>query len=607
VVRPSPSYRRLVRDAGYIPLREYAAVGDGRTVALIASDGSLDWLCLPDLDSPSAFGAILDAEKGGSFTLAPDAPFTVTRRYLPDTNVLETTFRTDEGAVRVTDAMLLPSSGLSPARELARRVEGLSGSVPMGWRVSPGFEYGGRRPRIARHGGTSVATGGKVALSISVWGAGEPVLDESAISGSFDSAPGHVALLVLSGAYREPVVFPSRTEVEARLEETIAFWRGWAAGRTYDGPWRDAVIRSALTLKLLIHSPSGAIAAAATASLPEQIGGGRNWDYRFCWVRDSAFTLHALMQIGCPREGDSFFWWLLHASQLTHPRLRVLYRLNGGERAPESMLHLAGYRGSIPVRVGNDAAGQEQLDIYGDLIQTAWIYSGTARGLDSDTGRRLAQIADLVCDVWRQPDCGIWEVRSEPLQFTHSKIMCWVALDRAVRLAAEGQIPSAHAAKWRAQADAICAFVDERCWSEEVCSYVRSADSRELDASLLLGALMDYPARRDPLMTATIAAIRRELGHGPLLDRYAGEDGLAGGEGAFLCCSFWMVDALARAGSVDEATELMEQLLALANDVGLYAEELDQHTGEFLGNLPQGLVHLALINAAVSVSKRQRA
>ena len=602
----SPSYRRSVRDAGYAPLREYAAVGDGRTVALIASDGSLDWLCLPDLDSPSAFGAILDAEHGGSFSLAPEAPFTVTRRYLPDTNVLETTFQTDTGAVRVTDAMLLPSSGLSPARELARQVEGVWGSVPMGWRVEPGFEYGGRRARIARHGDTSVAMGRKVALAVSTWGAGEPILDRSSISGSFTAVPGQVALLVLSTAYREPLVFPSRTEVETRLQETITFWRKWAADRTYVGPWRDAVIRSALALKLLIHSPSGAIAAAATASLPERIGGERNWDYRFCWVRDSAFTLHALMQLGCPRESDSFFWWLLHASQLTHPRLRVLYRLNGGERAPESTLDLPGYRGSTPVRVGNGAAGQEQLDIYGDLMQTAWIYSVAAGGLDSDTGRRLAQIADLVCELWRQPDSGIWEVRSEPLHFTHSKIMCWVALDRAVRLAEEGHIPSAHAAKWQAQADAICTFVDERCWSPELGSYVRSADSRELDASLLLGALMDYPARRDPLMSATTAAIRRELGHGPLLDRYAGEDGLAGGEGAFLCCSFWLVDALARAGSVDEAAELMEQLLALANDVGLYAEEVDQHSGEFLGNLPQGLVHLALINAAVSVGKGQR-
>ena len=603
----APDDARRERDAGYVPLREYAAIGDGRTVALVASDGSLDWLCLPDLDSPSAFGSILDPEKGGSFTLAPEAPFTATRRYLPDTNVLETTSETAEGAVRVTDAMLLPSTGVAPGRELARRVEGLSGRVPMRWRVEPRFDYGTRRPTIARHGGTPVATGGRDALAVSAWGAGDPVLEECSISGSFAATPGVVALLVLSASHREPLVFPPRAEVESRLGETVAFWRGWAAGRTYTGPWREAVIRSALALKLLIHSPSGAIAAAATASLPEQIGGERNWDYRFCWVRDSAFTLHALMQLGCPNEGESFFWWLLHASQLTHPRLRVLYRLNGGERAPESTIPLAGYRDSSPVRIGNGAAGQEQLDIYGDLMQTAWFYSVAGGRLDSDTGRRLAQVADLVCELWRRPDCGIWEVRSEPLHFTHSKMMCWVALDRAARLAERGQIPRAHAAKWRSQADAIQAFIDERCWSEDLGSYVRSSDSRELDASVLLGAAMDYPARRDPRMTATIGAVRRELGHGPLLDRYSGEDGLAGGEGAFLCCSFWLVDALARAGRIDHATELMNQLMDVANDVGLYAEEVDQATGEFLGNLPQGLVHLALINAAVSVSKAQPA
>jgi GH15 family glucan-1,4-alpha-glucosidase len=596
-----------VRDAGYVPLREYAAVGDGRTVALVASDGSLDWLCLPDLDSPSAFGSILDAERGGSFVLAPEIPFMASRRYLPDTNVLETTFETEEGAVRVTDAMLLPSSGLPPDGELARRVEGLSGRVPMRWRVEPRFDYGNRRPTIARHGGTPVATGGRDALAVSAWGAGDAVLGESSISASFAATPGHVALVVLSAAYCEPLVFPSRAEVESRLAETIAFWRQSADGRTYDGPWREAVIRSALALKLLIHSPSGAIAAAATASLPEQIGGERNWDYRFCWVRDSAFTLHALMQLGCPLESESFFWWLLHASQLTHPRLRVLYRLNGGERAPESTLPLAGYRGSSPVRIGNGAAGQEQLDIYGDLMQTAWFYAAAGGQLDSDTGRRLAQIADLVCQIWRRPDRGIWEVRSEPLHFTHSKIMCWVALERAVRLAERGDVPAAHAAKWRTEAEAIRAFIDERCWSEELGSYVRSPDTAELDACLLLGALMDYPSKRDPRMTATIAAIRRELGHGSLLDRYSGEDGLAGGEGAFLCCSFWLVDALARTGRVDDATELMDQLTGVANDVGLYAEEVDQDSGEFLGNIPQGLVHLALINAAISVNKAQPA
>jgi GH15 family glucan-1,4-alpha-glucosidase len=414
-------------------------------------------------------------------------------------------------------------------------------------------------------------------------------------------------LIVLSAAHQEPVVFPSRAEVESRSEATLAFWRDWAGSRTYEGPWREAVIRSALALKLLIHAPSGAIAAAATASLPEQIGGERNWDYRFCWVRDSAFMLDAMMQLGCPDEAEAFFWWLLHASQLTHPRLRVLYRLDGGEKAPETTLGLSGYRDSRPVRVGNAASGQQQLDIYGDLMQTAWLYASANHGLERETGRRLGEIADLVCEIWRQPDCGIWEVRSEPLHFTHSKMMCWVALDRAVRMAEAGWLPRRGAARWRAEAIAIRDFIDSRCGSDRQAGYVRSAGARDLDASVLLGALMGYPGEPDPRMDATIDAVRRELGSGPLLYRYSGEDGLSGGEGAFLCCSFFLVDALARAGRFDEASDTMRELVGLANDVGLYAEEVDRETGAFLGNTPQGLVHLSLINAAVSLSKAARA
>jgi len=257
------------------------------------------------------------------------------------------------------------------------------------------------------------------------------------------------------------------------------------------------------------------------------------------------------------------------------------------------------------VRIGNAAGGQEQLDVYGDLMQTAWLYATAADGLDPDTARRLAEIADLVCEVWRRPDSGIWEVRSEPLHFTHSKIMCWIALDRAVRLAEGALIPRAHAGRWSAEAEEVKRFIEGRCWSEEARSYTRSAGSRELDASLLLGALMGYPSERDPGFSTTISAMRHNLGSGPLLDRYSGEDGIEGDEGAFLCCSFWLADALARAGHVVEASELMEQLIGLANDVGLYAEEIDQRNGAFLGNLPQGLVHLALINAAVSIGEAQ--
>jgi GH15 family glucan-1,4-alpha-glucosidase len=588
---------------GYVPIGDYAAIGDGRTVALVARDGSIDWLCLPDLDSPSVFAAVLDADRGGRFALQPEIPARVERRYLPDANVLETTFSTDQGVVKVTDAMALPSSDLGPTRELIRRVDCLAGRVPMGWRVTPAFGYGAVPPRIGRRGRIPVAVGGRDALAVCSWEAGEAQIDDGAIFGHFEARESRSALIALCAAHQEPLVFPTREQVEGRLDATAAYWRRWAAQRAYDGPWRDAVIRSALALKLLFFAPSGAIAAAASASLPEEIGGERNWDYRFCWVRDSAFTLEALLQLGCPSEAEAFFWWLLHASQLTHPRLQVLYRLDGGDRAPERTLELNGYRGSRPVRVGNDAVAQTQLDIYGNLLQTALIYTKAGGRLDRETGRRLAGIADLVCRIWRRPDSGIWEVRSEPLHFTHSKMMCWVALDRALRLSDAGHVPSRHASTWRREMLAIREFIETRCWSERLGSYSRHAGGDELDASLLLGILLGYEGQDPGRFPATVTALRRDLGHGPLLSRYSGDDGLRGTEGAFLCCSFWLADALARIGRHDEATELMADLIALANDVGLYAEEIDPRTTDLLGNLPQGLVHLALINAAVSIAR----
>jgi GH15 family glucan-1,4-alpha-glucosidase len=601
---PLPSVSASPRPVrGYVPIADYAAIGDGRTIALVARDGSVDWLCLPDLDSPSVFAAVLDADRGGRFELQPDGPAQVLRRYLPGTNVLETTFTTEHGAVRVTDAMSLPTSELGPARELIRRVDGLSGRVPMRWRVTPAFGYGSAPRRIERRGGIPVAVGGRDALALCSWDAGEAQIDEAGIVGRFEARASSSALIALCAAHQEPLVFPARDQVERRLDATTAYWRRWAASRAYDGPWRDAVVRSALALKLLVYAPSGAIAAAATASLPEEIGGERNWDYRFCWVRDSAFMLDALLRLGCPAEADAFFWWLLHASQRTHPRLQVLYRLDGGDRASERTLELDGYRGSRPVRIGNDAADQTQLDPYGDLLQTALIFAEAGGRLDRETGRRLAGIADLVCRIWRQPDAGIWEVRSRPLQFTHSKMMCWVALDRALRLCDTGRLPSGHAATWRHEASAIREFIETYCWSERRGSYTREAGGNELDASLLLGLLFGYEARDPGRWSATVLALRRELGHGALLSRYRGEDGLSGTEGVFLCCSFWLADALARIGRLDDATELMEQLLALANDVGLFAEELDPGSGDMLGNTPQGLVHLALINAAVSIAE----
>jgi GH15 family glucan-1,4-alpha-glucosidase len=591
-----------VRINGYAPIEDYALIGEGRTAALVARDGSIDWLCLPNLDSPSVFAAMLDVDRGGVFELQPAVPFTATRRYVPCTNVVETTFTTDRGSVRVTDALTIPDRRLEPMRELVRAVAGLSGVVPMRWRFFPRFDYGRGTVRCELRGGVPVATSGGDAVAVVSWNAGRPEWRSDGARAQFEVREGDCADLVVTAACGEPLVFPARAAASTRLRQTIDFWQQWTSAQQYDGLWRDQVLRSALALKAMIFAPSGASVASPTTSLPEEIGGERNWDYRFCWIRDSNFAIDALLTLGCYDEARSLFWWFMQATALTEPKLHVLYKLDGGIGIGERDVGLAGYRGSRPVRVGNGAFAQSQLDIYGALFETAWLYSSGKHALDRDTGTVLARVADYVCDIWRSPDSGIWEVRNGPFHFTHSKVMCWVALDRALRLAGRGELPSRHVDRWTREVRAIRTFVEDDCWSDALGTYTRTAGSRDVDASLLMLPLLGYADDRRDRINGTIDAVIRELRDGDFVYRYRAADGVPGGEGCFLNCSFWLVAALARVGRLDEAIALMERLLSHANDVGLYSEEIDARTGGFLGNFPQALVHLALINAAAACS-----
>ena len=596
----------MERIDGYAPIREYALVGDGRTTALIARDGAVDWLCLPNVDSPSVFARVLDAERGGSFRLEPGVPYEAERRYQDNSNVLETTFTTAEGVVRVTDAMTLTDDDrLSPLRELCRKVEALSGTVPLRWSFDPRFGYGERRTELDRRAGRWFAHSGTECVALGAWNVGEITANGATVGGELRLREGDSALLELSAAHKEPAVLPSRDDVERRLAQTARFWPRWAGRIRYDGPWRDAVVRSVLALKLLVYAPSGAMVAAPTASFPEWIGGSRNWDYRLTWLRDASWALDALIRLGIDDEAHAFFWWFMHASRVTQPRLQILYKVDGSAHSKERELsELAGYRRSAPVRVGNGAADQVQLDVYGSVLDAIWLYVQDVGHVDGDTGKEIAKIADYVAEHWRERDSGIWEVRAETTHFTQSKALCWVALDRACKLAERGLIPD-RTDRWSAAADEIRAFVDKQSWDAERNSYVRAPDLRELDASLLTMAILSYDDPAGERLRGTVAAVERELRQGPFVYRYRGEDGVGGEEGAFLTCSFWLVDALARQGRLDDARRLMDELVGLANDVGLYSEEIDPNSAEFLGNFPQGLTHLALVNAAHSIEDAQ--
>ena len=583
---------------GFAPIEAYAAIGDGRTVALVALDGAIDWLPVPAVDGVTIFGSLLDVERGGSFSLRPVGEYEVERRYRPDTNLLETTFTTGDGVVTVTDALSLQDGGQLSWIELVRRVHGKRGRVRLRYELRPRIDFGNEPFEISERDGARLVSGGGIVLSFRAWDAGELAASPTAIAGELEARRGSDALLVCTCVKDEIIPLPPRAEIEIRLERTADAWQRWVDFHTYEGEWEPVVDRSALALKLLIRADTGAMTAAATTSLPERIGGDWNWDYRFAWLRDSAFVLDALGQLGYREQVHASLSWLLRATDATHPRLHAFFRLDGSVPGPERELELTGYRGSQPVRSGNGALEQLQLGTYGNLLSTIAHYVHNGNALDELTGVRVVEIANHVCRVWEQEDSGIWEL-NELRHYTSSKVNCWVALDRALSLAAAGEAPDDHVDRWRAECARIRAWIDEHCWSERRAAYTFYAGTDELDAALLLAVHVGYLPAADQRLHSTVDRIRVELGAGgPLLYRYSGS---RGAEGAFVPCSFWLAEAYAHLGRLDEARDTMSALLGLANDVGLYAEEIDPETKAFLGNFPQALTHLALINAAIAI------
>ncbi|HET8529489.1 MAG TPA: glycoside hydrolase family 15 protein [Gaiellaceae bacterium] len=594
----------MKRKDGFAPIGAYAAIGDGSTTALVALDGSIDFLSLPAMHYPTTFAALLDPDKGGRFALAPTGAFDAQRRYVERTNVLETTYTTKDGVVRVTEALNLQGGGLLPWRELARRVECLSGEVELEWRVEARPDFGRADVQLDRRRGVPVFEGGGVEVAVHAWDAGEPELSDGAVAATFTLRDGERALLALGSTHEEPIPIPSRDDVERRLRETIDVWRTWLGTWSYDGPWEEQVARSALTLKLLVHEPNGAIVAAPTTSLPEQIGSDRNYDYRYMWVRDAAFTIDALMRLGLPEQVHESFCCLLRAVRTTRPDLRPFYSVDGHPAQRCDELPLRGYRDSRPVRYGNAASSQLQIGSWGDLLETASLYLETGNALDDETASLLQDCVDRLSVIWHDDDSGIWELQ-EQRSYTSSNFSAWMALDRAVTMADDGHLPGTHAARWRDERARAVAYIEEECWSDELGTYVEYAGGDTLDAAVVRAARMGWYRVSGERLRATTTAVRERLdAGGGLLWRRTGN---VGEEGAFLACSFWMVESLVHGGDVDAGAELFEQLLGYANDVGLLAEEVDPDSGELRGNFPQGLSHLSLINAASAIERARDA
>ena len=593
----------------YRPIEDYAIIGDLHSVALVALDGSIDFMPFPHFDSPTIFCSLLDWRSGGRWQLSAvmeDARHK--QLYLPDSNVLLTRFLSEDGVAEVLDFM--PVGQSEHAHDLVRRATTIRGTVRFRMICDPRFDYARASHTVERGDGEMLfVSRGADRTALRLRG-GVPLREhQGAAVAEFTLRAGESASFVLEQA-RPGVPSPSAAAdyVERSLAETLSFWRSWNRRSQYGGRWREMVSRSALTLKLLTSERHGSMVAAPTFGLPENPGGVRNWDYRYTWIRDASFTLYALIRLGYTDEAAAFMSWIEARCRELEPdgSLQIMYGLDGRHELTESHLeHLEGYRGSRPVRVGNDAYAQLQLDIYGELMDSVYLYNKYGDPISHDLWVNLVRLVDWVCENWRRPDAGIWEVRGGHRQFLYSRLMCWVAVDRAVRLALKRSFP-APLARWIGERDAMYDDINLEFWKPERRAFVQSLGSDSLDAAVLLMPLVKFVSPRDPRWLSTLAAVEEELVEDSLVFRYrvdrAAFDGLTGEEGTFSMCSFWYVECLARSGFVDKARFIFEKALGYANHVGLYAEQLGPR-GEHLGNYPQAFTHLALISAAFNLDR----
>lgn len=583
-------------------LAGYGLLGDTRTAALVSADGGIDWLCAPTFDGDPVFGALLGGADAGTFRAGPAVSAQqLIRRYRPHTATLETVWATDGGTLTLTEAMIGEVSGqLLPTTLLIRRLAAAGAPAQAAVVFDPRFGERHLRPRI-RQGQHLVCDWGALAMSLGCSGG---LRVEPGTTAAVTVVPGHPVVLVLALAYAEPLVWVDPGTAWDLVDADEARWRDWASGISGDVPFREAVLRSLLTLKLLTYSPSGAPVAAPTTSLPEDPGGIRNWDYRFAWPRDASIGIAAFLALGKDGEALNFLNWLLHASRLQRPRLPALLTLTGGHVPRERTLaNWPGYAGSVPVRTGNGAAHQHQLDGYGWVLDAAWNLVAQGHRLNSETWRAMPGFTDLVARRWPEPDAGIWEIRDDPAQHVHSKVMGWLALDRALRIAETHRISMRRRRRWETARSALAADIRARGFDPARNTYTRSYGSGDLDSALLILPVTGFESPGSARLRGTVDAVRAELSAGyPFLYRYPpGQDGLPGDEGAFLPCSFWLAQALALTGRVAEAEELFEALLVVGGPLGLFSEEAEQGTGALLGNYPQALTHAALVQAVLAL------